>query len=201
MNKIIYILLIIITFLSCSKDDSEYENEYEKSYKTWQQFSKTNNQTYSYTTQLTSWVGTTIHTKITIENNQITKREFKYFRIGSKTIPESGWTKQLAIEALKEIGIKEDEIQSSYGTEVIDKLQWVENKENLGNHGSENELMTLEQIYNKTKNEWIVKRPKSTIYFETKNNGLISTAGYVPQGCVDDCFRGINIIKIENLED
>lgn len=128
------------------------------------------------------------------------KREFKYFRIGSKTIPENGWTKQLAIEALKGISYTEEEIQSFFGAEIIDRLQWIETKENLGTH-NKSELMTLDQVYSKAKNEWIIKRDKSKVYFEAKNNGLISIAGYVPDGCQDDCFEGINIIKIENLED
>ena len=105
----------------------------------------------------------------------------------------------MAIEALKEIGYTENEISSSFGNEIIDKLQWVENKEDLGNNGNAEQLMTLEQIYDKAKNDWITKRPNSQIYFEAKNNGLISTAGYVPDGCMDDCFVGIKIISIQNI--
>jgi len=32
------------------------------------------------------------------------------------------------------------------------------------------------------------KRPK--VYFEAKNDGLISSEGYVPDNCQDDCFVG-----------
>ena len=198
MNKVLYFLFFALIILGCSKDELEYQNDFDKSYKTWLQFDK-NNKSYSYTYQISSWVGITSHTTITVENNQITKRAFQYFRIASKTIPESGWTKQLAIEALKEIGYTEDEIQSSFGNEVVDKLQWIENKENLGNHANPQQLMTLEQIYTKAKNEWIVKRSNATIYFETKNNGMISIAGYVPEKCIDDCFNGIEIVEIKGL--
>ncbi len=198
MHRLIHFLFLTLILVGCSKDELEYQNEFDKSYKTWLQY-KQNNKSYSYTSQTTSWIGITTHTTITVENNQVTKREFKHARIGSKAIPENGWTKQLAIEALKEIGYTESEIPSIFGSEIIDKLQWVENKADLGKNGYAEQLMTLEQIYEKAKNDWITKRPKSQIYFEAKNNGLISTAGYVLDGCMDDCFVGIKIINIQNL--
>ena len=200
MKRLFYLLFFTLIIFGCSKDELEYQNDFDKSYNIWLQFNK-NNKSYSYTSQTSSWVGITSQTTITVENNQIIKRTFKYFRIGSKTIPESGWTKSLAIEALKEIGYTDETIQSAFGDEIIDKLQWQENKENLGKHGNPNQLMTLEQIYDKTRHKWIIKRPEAKIYFETKNNGLISLVGYTPNGCVDDCFIGIDIIKIEKLED
>lgn len=36
-------------------------------------------------------------------------------------------------------------------------------------------------------------------YFETKNNGLISTCGYVENTCADDCFIDITITRIAKL--
>lgn len=198
MHRLLYFLFLTVILFGCSKDELEYQNEFDKSYKAWLQY-KQNNKSYSYTAKTTSWIGTTTHTTITVENNQVSKRDFKYARIGGKTIPENGWTKQLAIEALKEIGYTENEMSSSFGNEIIDKLQWVENKEDLGKNGNAEQLMTLEQIYDKAKNDWITKRPNSQIYFEAKNNGLISTAGYVPDGCMDDCFVGIKIISIQNI--
>ncbi|MNJ94146.1 hypothetical protein D3C87_118340 [compost metagenome] len=53
----------------------------------------------------------------------------------------------------------------------------------------------LDQVYEKAKKiGYKKKRPK--IYFEAKNNGLISSEGCVPDSCQNDCFVGINISKI-----
>jgi len=40
------------------------------------------------------------------------------------------------------------------------------------------------------------KRKDASVYFEAKNNGMISSCGYVQDGCMDDCFNGINIASI-----
>ena len=61
------------------------------------------------------------------------------------------------------------------------------------------DALTLDEIYSKAKNEWLVKRKNVTNYFEAKNDGLISTCGYVEKGCVDDCFAGITIKSIQSL--
>ncbi|WP_256004937.1 hypothetical protein [Pedobacter deserti] len=46
------------------------------------------------------------------------------------------------------------------------------------------------------KTDLLIKRANVNTTFEAKNSGLISAAGYVEEGCQDDCFRGINIISI-----
>jgi hypothetical protein len=56
--------------------------------------------------------------------------------------------------------------------------------------------LTLDQIYELAKNDLLLKRADVSISFESKNSGLISAAGYVQNGCQDDCFRGINIKSI-----
>ena len=44
-----------------------------------------------------------------------------------------------------------------------------------------------------------VERNNVTTYLETKNNGMISTCGYVENNCADDCFIGIHINNISLL--
>jgi hypothetical protein len=58
----------------------------------------------------------------------------------------------------------------------------------------------LDEIYSIARNEWLKKRSGVTVYFEAKNSGMISTAGSIPDGCVDDCFSGISIRSIKELE-
>lgn len=77
--------------------------------------------------------------------------------------------------------------------------EWTENADNVNTHDPKS--MTLEEVYSKAKNEWLKMDPKeNNIYFENNNNGMISSCGYVPKNCADDCFMGINIKSITDLK-
>ncbi|SCW47000.1 hypothetical protein [Mucilaginibacter sp. NFR10] len=78
--------------------------------------------------------------------------------------------------------------------------QWHEDKNSLNQHDAGAASITLDQVYQKAKNEWLsTDKKKNTIYFETNNNGMISNASYVPNGCQDDCSTGISISEIKAL--
>lgn len=198
------LIVSIILFLSsgCSKSENEFENEFEKSYKTWLTFKENSKDNYSFTTESNSWIGTTAQTKVVVKNGEIVEQEFKMTRILNHSIPNTGWTRKTAIQALQEMNDRpQDHYNNLSDEEVLVLVQWHETKENLGKHNNRASLMTLDQIYDKSKNDWLSKRKDTKIYFEAKNNGLISQSGYVPNNCQDDCFTGVNIIKIEKLED
>ncbi|MBA6153817.1 hypothetical protein [Gelidibacter maritimus] len=80
-------------------------------------------------------------------------------------------------------------------------MEWTENENELNSHESSiaADALTLDQIYNKAETDWLIKRKNSTSYFESKNNGLISTCGYVEKDCMDDCLVGITIKSINVL--
>ena len=78
-------------------------------------------------------------------------------------------------------------------------MEWSETQEELGKKESPFNIWTLDQIYEKAKSEWIVKRKDAQIYFNDLNNGIISIAGYIPNGCQDDCFVGIRVNSITAL--
>lgn len=80
-----------------------------------------------------------------------------------------------------------------------EQLEWTENESEINSHQNGAAALTLDEIYAKAKEEWLIKRKNATNYFEAKNNGLISHCGYVEKGCMDDCFVGININSIESL--
>ena len=81
-------------------------------------------------------------------------------------------------------------------------LEWTENEAEIGTHKNQGaEALTLDEIYNKAENEWLIKRKNGKAYFESENNGLISSCGYVVNGCMDDCFVGIRIEIIGVLKD
>ncbi len=88
-----------------------------------------------------------------------------------------------------------------YGRELEDVLEWSEEEGDLGKsvETPASSLMTLDEVYDKAKNVWLRKRENAKVIFETKNNGLISSCGYINDGCQDDCFSGIGISSIEAL--
>jgi major membrane immunogen (membrane-anchored lipoprotein) len=166
------ILLIGFYFTSCVKSEINYENDFEKSHKEWLSFTNMSGNSYRYLVTGSSWVGSSWQTVITVTNGKITQRYFKYNSV-------KGLIENIPQEA----------------------LEWTEdeNEINSHEHTSAAEGLTVDQIYNKARNEWLIKRKNSKTYFEANNNGLISSCGYVEDNCMDDCFRGINIAYIVSL--
>ncbi len=171
-NKTYLIVLILIGSLlnSCNSDDLEYQDKFETSLKTWLDFKETSNDSYKYTVTFGSWAGFGWETTIIVENGIIIQRDFEY------TFTE---------------GISTD-IQQ-------DELQWTETGSEIGSHENGAESITLDEIYFKAQNDWLIERNNTTTYFKTENNGMISTCGYVNNQCVDDCFIGVRIKTIETL--
>lgn len=74
--------------------------------------------------------------------------------------------------------------------------EWTEDANAIGSHTAGAAAITMDEVYSKAKNDWLKKRDNAKVYFESKNNGMLSTAGFVPNGCMDDCFEGIHITSI-----
>lgn len=174
-NKLLFILLIFIGGIlqSCEKDDITFENKFEKSYKAWKSFKKSTDNTYKNTVSGSSWTGTSWETTLTIVDGSVIHRDFKYIHL------EKG---------MDEIIPKEEQ-------------EWEEHadKINTHEHSPAAKALTLDEVYERAKNEWLVKRKDAKTFFEAENNGLLSSCGYVQEGCMDDCFIGIRIVNIEAL--
>jgi hypothetical protein len=90
--------------------------------------------------------------------------------------------------------------KASVGNGPVTIIQeWKEDETQLGTHDAFAALLTMDEVYAKARNEWLVKRDDAQTYFEAKNDGMISLCGYVPNGCADDCLRGIRIKYIKGL--
>ncbi|TKC12769.1 hypothetical protein FA048_03885 [Pedobacter polaris] len=165
-NAYLLLLLVVATFTGCKKEKIEYSNEFEKSAKVWTAFKNASNNSYSYTTNTGSWTGYSSETTLTIVNGKIIGRTFI-----SKGFKDNSNT-------------------------VVVLEQWQEDESSLNTHQSGASLLTLDQVYELAKNELLLKRDNAKVSFEAKNNGLISSAGYIENGCQDDCFMGINIKSI-----
>lgn len=167
----ILILLAITGLMACKKNANE--TAYDKSYKVWQNFKTESKNSYSYTVNAGSIFGYGSETKITVQNGVVTGRDFLSYTLEQN--PNSAPTKKI-------------------------REQWQEDKASLGQHNSGAALLTLDLVYQKAKTEWLAAdKKKNTIYFETRNNGMISDVGYVPNGCQDDCSIGIVISEIKAL--
>lgn len=173
MTKRLYVLTLLIAALlsSCKKSDIEYENSFEKSHRAWLDYKKTNDNSYSYTVTGGSWTGVSWETNLLVLKGEVISRRFRYTHI-------------------------DDLIKKSMPSE---RLEWVEIQGELNSHQATPaaEVVTLDEVYMRAKNDWLKKREGARVIFETNNKGLISSCGYIPDGCQDDCFSGITISKIE----
>ncbi len=169
-NLYAIIILGITVFLSACKKDA-FNSDYDRSYAAWSNFKKSSNNSYTYTEYSSSVFGGYMETKITVKSGKIIRRGFSsgYYQPNSSSL-------------------------------TIIK-NWTEDASSLNTHGNEGfELLTLDEVYVKAKTFWLKADSKQNdIYFENKNNGLMSSAGFVPKGCQDDCFNGVSIKNINPL--
>lgn len=171
-NRILIISFCLISSLisSCSPyADFNCKTDFKNSRKAWLNFKESTNNSYQYTVRSATWTGTK-ETTISVSNGVITKRHYEYTATGS---PSKGLSK--------------------------DKVEWTENENEIGTHQNGAEGLTLDAVYDKAQQNWLIKRENSQTYFETQNNGMISTCGYRHKNCADDCFNGIHIKNIEAL--
>lgn len=168
-SYLILLLLTIVALTSCKKNDMEYRNDFDKSYDSWLSFKQSYNNSYRYIVQFGSWTGYSSETIITVNGGKVVKRSY----VG-KTIERPS-------------------------NAVVIREEWNEEASTLNTHESGATTATLDEIYQKAKNDWLLKRKDANTYFESNNAGMISSCGYVPINCTDDCFTGISIKHIEKL--
>lgn len=165
------ILLLAGTLLfSCKKYSIVHKSEFDKSYQTWTSFKASSNNSYRYQVKTFSWTGYNTETIITVREGKVVKREYI-----AKTV-KGGPVPQVTIHE-----------------------EWVEDEKTLNSHQNGAATITLDEIYQLAKSDYLKKRKDADVSFERKNNGMISSAGYVDKNCQDDCFRGIGIAFIEKL--
>lgn len=164
----VFILLLAgMAFASCKKDIA-YGNQYDKSFKAWLNFKAASGDSYRYMVAFGSWTGYSTETVITVEKGKVVARSFVAKDFADRTT-----------------------------NQVVVREEWSEDAGSLGTHEKGFAPATLDEIYQRAKTDWLLKRKDAQTYFETRNNGMISSCGYVNHGCQDDCFRGISIGFIE----
>jgi hypothetical protein len=162
-------VIIFLAIFSSCKKDA-LNSDFEQSKKVWQAFKKSANNNYSYTVKTASWAGFGDSTIIFVSNGIVSGRKYTSYIM-------DGGTGQTST-----------------------RETWTENSTNLNTHQSGASTINLDAVYEKAVNDWLkADKKQNTIYFEAKNQGMISTCGYVPNGCQDDCFTGIKISNIKSM--
>lgn len=132
MSKKIYciVLLLIGNLLySCGLNSIEYKDEFEASKIAWLNFKESSNNTYTYTVANSSWVGVSWETNISVKNGVVVQRSFEI--TGTEGLPAD---------------FPEHE------------LQWNETENEIDTHDNGAEPITLDEIYTKAQQHWLVRR-------------------------------------------
>ena len=169
------LFLVVMLFLasgisSCTRDDADFETSFEKSQKAWLSFKAASGDSYSYLVKgSSSETGASWQTTITVTNGMITGREFRF---------------------------------TSHGSEQVSAIhqQWKEGEGQINTISCPYaaEAMTMDQVYERARQQWLVKRQDVTLLLETRHNGMISRCGFMENDCIDNCFTGIHIGFIES---
>jgi hypothetical protein len=177
MKKLIFIVAIGL-FFSCERSDVIPENElsqltplvgesgmpYAESIDNWNALKSINGNSYTYQTTSISWINLGSITELKVVDGIVTSRIYQQFLINETN--------------------GEREIIDSY-TETVD---------NLGVNENGTLPLTIDELYSTCASEYLtVDVNNNTIYFETALNGLMTLCGFVPNGCLDDCYMGVRM--------
>ncbi|WDF53565.1 hypothetical protein [Mucilaginibacter sp. KACC 22063] len=169
MKKTLLLVFSICLLLSCKKDDISNKDKFERSEEKFLDFKKMTGNSYTYIVTSGSVFGPSSETVVAVLDGKVLNRHYKAY-----------------------------EMNSQHQNVLFG--EWDENAADIGSHTEGWQAVTLDYIYHKAKTEWLKADKKSNdIYFETDANGLISSCGYVPKGCQDDCFNGVTIKSINVL--
>ncbi|WP_433895813.1 hypothetical protein [Sphingobacterium mizutaii] len=204
MKNLFSIFSILILLFSCSKDESlniEHESAYKKSLKKWEAFKSENNNSYTYVIE-TDRIFSTLPSRVTltVENGVLTKRSGYKKDLQLVQRPETGWTAENIREALISANIDNAQIEEMLTADFIANMEWEEDQNNLGKYDPKGLTMTIDQIYKKAKDTWLVPSKGDEAIFETKNNGIISMVGTRLKPHDDFPFNGVRIVSIAALK-
>ena len=192
-----------MVFLSgCEKSDIEHQSAFDRSYDAWLKFRESNGNNYRYEVSGATWAGSSWVTTITVQSGKVVQRDFRYEVFNDIRIPEGGWATVPLEEFLQALGFDAEDLPEQELEHFHDNLQWIETEAELGLHEQTpaSRVQTLDEVYETARTVWLKKRDDASISFEAKNDGLISSAGFVPNNCMDDCFSGISIRSIEAID-
>ncbi len=182
VNRLL-LLLLTVSIMACKKDEfaglstlTELKGEsgvsYQESLAQWNEIKRVKGNSYVYQTTMVSWTGFGSTTELKVEEGRVTARVYQEFKTN----------------------------QTNGQREITDT--YAETKADLGSHPKGASPLTIDDLYRSCAGEYlIVNKETNTLYFETeKMNGVLTLCGFVPVGCMDDCFRGISISSFEWID-
>lgn len=204
MKNLLTLISMMFLLFSCSKDESlniEHESAYKKSLKKWEAFKSENNNSYTYVIE-TDRIFSTLPSRITltVENGILTKRSGYKKDLQVVQRPETGWTAENIREALISANMDNAQIEEMLTADFIANMEWEEDQNNLGKYDPTGLTMTIDQIYQKAKDTWLVPSKDDEAIFETNNKGIISMVGIRLKPYEDIPFNGVRIVSITALK-
>ena len=204
MKNLLTLISMMLLLFSCSKDDSlsiDHESAYKKSLKKWENFKSESNNSYTYVIETYRFFSSPpSRITLTVENGILTKRSGYKMDLFAVHRPESGWTKENIREALISTNMDNARIEEMLTADFIANMDWEEDQNNLGKYDPKDLAMTIDQIYQKAKDTWLVPTKDSEAIFETDNKGIISLVGIKLKPYEDVPFNGVRIVSVTALK-
>ncbi len=180
-----FFLGLTLIFTSCEKNDDSDKNEatipsslkgenrlsYNESLNKWNELKKVNGNSYVYQTTFLSWTGFGSTTELKVVEGKVTTRNYREFNTDEQT------------------------------GERVTTGSYTENENELGSHEKGAAPFTIDELYNSCARDYfVVDEENNTLHFETDVNGLMTLCGFVPNGCLDDCYQGISIESFDWID-
>jgi hypothetical protein len=169
--KRLFLLSIILAFVSVSCEDrmtSRRKDAYDNSYKQWLKLKNLNGDSYEYQTTFGSWTGYGRQTAIQVRNGAVVSRSCFSYLLNQQTLTK----------------------------DTVD--YYFEQENEIGSHNCGAAPLTVDELYDTCAKEYLrVNEKENTVYFETKGDGLLNMCGFVPDGCMDDCYTGITVDTVK----
>ncbi|WP_254526913.1 MULTISPECIES: hypothetical protein [unclassified Sphingobacterium] len=204
MKNLLTLISMMLLLFSCSKDDSlsiDHESAYKKSLKKWENFKSESNNSYTYVIETYRFFSSPpSRITLTVENGILTNRSGYKMDLFAVQRPESGWTKENIREALISTNMDNARIEEMLTADFIANMDWEEDQNNLGKYDPKDLAMTIDQIYQKAKDTWLVPTKDSEAIFETDNKGIISLVGIKLKPYEDVPFNGVRIVSVTALK-
>ena len=177
-SYLIALISLTFTFVSCKNELSVLTSlkgkskiSYQESIEKWNSLKKANGNSYIYQTTVESWAGFGSTTELKVVDGKVVSRMHQDFNIDDK----SG----------------KRETTNSY----------TENENKVGSHKDGAPPLTIDELYTSCAGKYlVVEAEENMLYFNTDEKGLMTTCGFVPNNCADDCFEGISIDSFQWID-
>lgn len=165
--------IILMLFYSCNVEamqeklsvEGEHGYDFRESKTAWRNLKKEHGNSYVYTILEQSWTGHGSETTLVVDEGKVKERHYVEFIISDEDGSKS----------------------------ITDSYKETSKKE-IGSHSSGAPPYTIDDLYRTCLSKYLtVDHDANEVFFETDEDGVMMLCGYVPNGCQDDCFRGIRI--------